>query len=410
VILLHVNKVTLLFVGNLSFFKSVLFCTFAIQKIKTNNIMRIWIGILALLFTGQLHAQDSDTTIYQVVEQQPVFPGCAEKTTEPAGRVQCTNQSLLAFMYGNLVYPEVALRDSLEGTVVLRFVVEKNGRVGKAEVVKDIGGGCGEEALRVLDLLRQADGANWTPGMQKGQIVRTYFTLPIRFKIPEPPKEPEFYLMGTDTIHVKWDTPASYQGGDAAFTADLKSHLKYPTEGLDDCKVGEMEVEILIAKDGSFYLADLLDYSNLGLDFWYEAVAVLNKYLTNWEPAVFQGKKVNTTYAFRIRFDPPGANCVNRIEEFDRAKQLSEEAVTIYESGESEAAIEKWNAAIGLFPENAEFLSYRGQANMEAGNLSEACADFQEVKRILWVTWYEQLFPILCREVKPAETEDSNDE
>ena len=372
--------------------------------------MRNWIGILAILFIGQLSAQEVDTTIYPVVEQQPVFPGCAEKTADPAGRVQCTNQSLLTFMYGNLVYPEDALKDSLEGTVVLRFVVEKNGKVGEAEIIKDIGRGCGEEALRVLDLLRQADGAIWTPGMQKGQVVRTYFTLPIRFKIPEPPKEPEFYLLGTDTIHVKWDTPASYQGGDAAFNADLKSNLRYPTEGLEGCKVGEREVEIFVAKDGSIFLSDLLDYSNLGLDFMYEAVAVLNKYLTKWEPAVYKGKKVNTTYAFRIRFDPPGANCVNRIEEFDRAKQLSEEAVSIFETGDSDAAIEKWNAAIGLFPENAEFLSYRGQANMEKGNLSEACADFREVKRILWVTWYEQLFPILCREVKPEETEENVDE
>ena len=369
--------------------------------------MRKWIGILAMLCLGQLYAQDSDTTIYPVVEQPPLFPGCAEQAGPDAkDRNQCSQQAILRFMYGNLVYPAQAVEDSVEGTVVLRFVVEKNGRVGQAEVLKDIGAGCAEEALRVLDLLRQADEANWTPGMNKGQVVRTYFTLPIKFKIPEPPVEPDFYLLGKDTIHVKWDSVANYQGGMENLNAVVKKQLKYPTSEAGSCKVGEIELQILIAKDGRTYLADILDYSDLGIHFWYEAIAVLNQHLGSWEPAIFEGKTVNTMFAFRVRFDPPEANCANRIEEFNRAFTISAEAAQLYESGESAAAIEKWNQAIGLAPDNAELLSYRGQAHMDAGNLAEACADFTSVKRILWVTWYESLLPLLCKAESKEEVKE----
>ena len=368
--------------------------------------MRKWITFLAMIFLSQLQAQDSDTTIYPVVEQMPLFPGCAELSEDQAARTQCTNQHLLSFMYSNLVYPEAALKDSLEGTVVVRFVVEKNGRIGDAEVIKDIGGGAGEEALRVLDFIRQADEANWTPGFQKGQPVRTYFTLPIRFRIPEPPKEPDFYLLGQDSIYVKWDTEATYRGGESVLIETLKANLKYPEKAKGSCKIGELELQILIAKDGRIFLADLLDYGDLGIDFWYEAIAVLNKYTVDWEPAVFEGKKVTSLYAFRVRFDPPGESCVNRIAEFDKAKALSAEAEQLFEAGDGAAAIEKWNSAIGLFPDNAEFLSYRGQANMDAGNLAAACADFTAVKNIMWVTWYEQLLPILCASKQEEEGEE----
>lgn len=83
----------------------------------------------------------------------------------------------LAGLQRELHYPEMARRAGVEGRVVLQFVVDEEGRVTDAVVLRGIGGGCDEEALRVL---RQA---RFTPGRQRGRAVRVRMTLPVVFRI-----------------------------------------------------------------------------------------------------------------------------------------------------------------------------------------------------------------------------------
>ncbi|NVJ85593.1 MAG: energy transducer TonB [Algoriphagus sp.] len=78
----------------------------------------------------------------------------------------------------NLKYPTTARSKKIEGTVVLKFVIEKDGSISETQVLRGIGGGCDEEALRVLKL-----SPNWTPGIKEDQPVRTEMRLPIRFKL-----------------------------------------------------------------------------------------------------------------------------------------------------------------------------------------------------------------------------------
>lgn len=126
--------------------------------------------------------------IFRIVEEMPRFPGCEELPT--AGeKKQCSDRKMLDFLYQNLTYPALARESCVEGTTVIQFAIEKNGSVTDAKVVRDIGAQCGEEALRVVNLMNE-QGLKWVPGKQRGQVVRVLFNLPIRFRLDCPCEEP----------------------------------------------------------------------------------------------------------------------------------------------------------------------------------------------------------------------------
>ncbi|MEY4134579.1 MAG: hypothetical protein RL386_929, partial [Bacteroidota bacterium] len=89
---------------------------------------------------------------------------------------------LMEFIYSNIHYPAVARENGVEGNVVVQFVVNTDGSATDLKIVRDIGGGCGEEALRVVELMNVLKD-KWVPGKQRGRPVRVMFTLPIRFKL-----------------------------------------------------------------------------------------------------------------------------------------------------------------------------------------------------------------------------------
>ncbi len=80
------------------------------------------------------------------------------------------------WVYNKLEYPELALKKGIEGSVLTRFVVEKNGKLSNIGIARSIGGGCDEEALRVVKM------SNWYPGRKDGKPVRTQVYYQITFK------------------------------------------------------------------------------------------------------------------------------------------------------------------------------------------------------------------------------------
>ncbi len=98
------------------------------------------------------------------VNKMPSFPG--------------GERDLMAFLAKNIEYPTLAKEANIEGIVVLGFVVGKDGSINDINIMKDIGGGCGKEALRVVKNMPR-----WTPGEANGHLVKVRFTLPVRFKL-----------------------------------------------------------------------------------------------------------------------------------------------------------------------------------------------------------------------------------
>lgn len=96
------------------------------------------------------------------VDQMPQFPG-GEK-------------EMMRFIKLNLHYPPAAQENNIQGTVIMNFVVDREGKITNIKVIKGIGFGCDEESIRVL-----ARMPPWSPGKQRGQTVLVSFTMPIRF-------------------------------------------------------------------------------------------------------------------------------------------------------------------------------------------------------------------------------------
>ena len=85
---------------------------------------------------------------------------------------------MLDFIYKNLTYPSSARNAEIEGMTVIQFIVEKDGKVSSAKIVREIGGGCGDESLNVVKSM-----PTWIPGKQQGKVVRVQYTLPVKFKL-----------------------------------------------------------------------------------------------------------------------------------------------------------------------------------------------------------------------------------
>ncbi|OQX78524.1 MAG: energy transducer TonB [Bacteroidetes bacterium 4484_249] len=108
--------------------------------------------------------EESEEVIFTVVESMPAFPG------GDAARIKYLNS--------NIKYPQMARESGIQGRVFVTFVVEKDGRVTDVRVLRGIGGGCDEEAIRVIKNM-----PNWNPGKQRGKSVRVQFNMPILFKL-----------------------------------------------------------------------------------------------------------------------------------------------------------------------------------------------------------------------------------
>ena len=86
----------------------------------------------------------------------------------------------MEFIRNNVVYPKEAIEAGIEGRVFVEFYIEKDGTVSNPQVLRGIGHGCDEEALRVVGLMPK-----WFPGKQRGHAVRVRYTLPINFKLED---------------------------------------------------------------------------------------------------------------------------------------------------------------------------------------------------------------------------------
>ncbi len=121
-------------------------------------------GSFAIKATNPEKASAVSNEIFVVVDQQPEFAGGMSK--------------LYKYLSETINYPERAKRDSIQGRVFVSFIVEKDGSITDVKLLRGIGSGCDEEAVRAV-----AEMPNWKPGEMKGKSVRVRFNLPIKFTL-----------------------------------------------------------------------------------------------------------------------------------------------------------------------------------------------------------------------------------
>lgn len=102
--------------------------------------------------------------VFDTVEQMPEYPGGM--------------QAMIAFLQTNMKYPEEAAKQKVEGRVMVQFIVETDGSISDVHVAKQVFPSLDAEAIRVVQAMPK-----WTPGKEKGNVVRVKYNLPIVFRM-----------------------------------------------------------------------------------------------------------------------------------------------------------------------------------------------------------------------------------
>ena len=124
-------------------------------------------------------AEDEEEEVFnfQVVESQPVYPGCEKEKTKQA-KYMCFQKSIFKHVRKNFKYPEIAKEMGIQGRVIVQFVIGKDGKIKDAKVLRGVDKNLDKEALRIVSRIPGV-----TPAKQRGKSVPVSFMLPITFKL-----------------------------------------------------------------------------------------------------------------------------------------------------------------------------------------------------------------------------------
>ncbi|MCB0696102.1 MAG: energy transducer TonB [Chitinophagaceae bacterium] len=128
-------------------------------------------------------------------EGDPIGSSVTTNTTKPTGNSNVVSEppaepviyaeqmpefkgDIYSYLGRSVHYPQQAIQANIEGKVLIQFVVNEDGAISRTKVLRGIGGGCDEEALRVVSAMPA-----WKPGKQNGKAVKVFFTLPITFRL-----------------------------------------------------------------------------------------------------------------------------------------------------------------------------------------------------------------------------------
>ena len=224
--------------------------------------------------------------VFMVVEEMPEFPG---------GMGEC-----MKWLGQNIKYPADAKEKGVQGRVIVQFVVEKDGTIVNAKVVRGVDPDLDAEALRVVN-----QSPKWKPGKQKGEAVRVKYTLPIMFKLDndssdskaaEAPREAKVDENG---VYQVCEEMPEFPGGMAECMKWLGKNINYP----EDCKKegvqGRVIVQFVVDKDGSIKDPTIARGVHPSLDK--EALRVLSS-MPNWKPGKQKGEAVKVKYTIPVMF------------------------------------------------------------------------------------------------------------
>jgi len=285
--------------------------------------------------------------VYKIADEKPRFPGCGSANDYNASLKKCGDKKMLQFLYENINYPKAAREQGIEGTVVVRFIVKKDGRISDGEILRNIGGGTGEEALRVVRLMNEKN-IKWIPGLQDGQPINFNYNLPVKFRLEnkdtknEGKTEIQFEktdengvkhyrtvgkestkqitkdkLMDGEPIYNVVDEMPRFPGCEGEEgnhvvlkdCADMKmlnfvfEHIKYPEIARKKGIEGTVVIRFLVKKDGIISDAEII--RNVGGGTGEEALRVVNLMAEKeikWIPGRQDGKAVNVNFNLPVKF------------------------------------------------------------------------------------------------------------
>ena len=360
-------------------------------------------AVLALVHYSSAYSQSTSNgsdSIYTYAEFMPIpmIRSCESQidTTWTFDSLRtCGIAGLSSLIANELIYPIAAQRDSIQGRVIISFVIDTSGRMREFAIAKEIGGGCGDEAKRIFVEMDNA-GLRWLPAVQDDKKVSIRMNWPIKFQLKT--FEAPAYYFNSDSVKIysNPDSFATYKAGEDALYTFLIDQLEYPKNHLDSCRSGILELSLLIDEDGEVEIENMVDFNNLGYDFQWQAIRLVNKTANQWNPAMYKGEAVTSTYPVRVLFKSNAARCKAINDAFDQAAKLNAEGLARYDEGKYDEAIALYDQALNLHPNNSEYLYYRGSAWAAKDDREKACADYQLIKAQLGVVWFESIRRLMC--------------
>ncbi|KAF5038414.1 hypothetical protein DSECCO2_554550 [anaerobic digester metagenome] len=229
-----------------------------------------------------------------IVAQNDTIIDCCREMTDPefpGGHV-----GLLDFIRENLQYPAEALQNKKQGTVFIQFVVEPDSTLTNIHVVRGLGYGCDEEALRIVEKMPK-----WTPGSMNGKVCRVQHNVPVLFVLPYDTNIvtetliPDVHYDYYEIIEVAPEFP----GGTVALMKFIRKNTRYPKEAKKNNIKGTVYASFVINETGKVSNAKILKGLGYGCDE--EALRIIGL-MPNWIPAQTKGKPVQVEFNLPIRF------------------------------------------------------------------------------------------------------------
>jgi len=233
-----------------------------------------------------------DDEPFVVVEEMPLFQG--------------GDSMLLDYIGKNTKYPEAAKLNNIQGRVIIRFCVTKEGGVNRISVLRGVNAELDAEAIRVVSTL-----PTFKPGKQGGKPVDVWYMVPITFTLSKssealsllpslPPPPPPPPAPGNEDVFIQVEEMPVFKDGDAGLLKFICDSTKYPKEAKTNNISGKVIVKFIVEKDGSVSNAEILRGVNPSLDA--ESVRVVSSLPKFDKPGKQGGKAVRVNYMIPITF------------------------------------------------------------------------------------------------------------
>ena len=237
-------------------------------------------AFIAYASPNEIDNEPNDQKIYPSAEQQPTFPG--------------GDAALMRYLRSHINYPPEAGENDIQGKVVVQFVVEKNGDVGEVKVVRSSNKELDQEAIRVTKSLPP-----FNPGLQDGQPVRVWYTIPIVFNPEHSENNKIENPLEGQKIYASVEQPPTFPGGVDALIQYLRSHINYPFMARECGIQGIVVVQFFVEENGNVGEVKVIHSVDKDLDR--EAIR-LAKSLPAFSPALQDGRPVRAWYTLPISF------------------------------------------------------------------------------------------------------------
>lgn len=265
-----------------------------------------------------LKSDTIEDEIFEFAEEMPRFPGC-ENMDAKIDKAVCAYKKMITHINERLKYPKAAKNELIEGKVIVRVVITKDSLLTKPVVLEDIGGGCGEEVVRVL---KSMNNIRWIPGKRKGKPVSVSMNIPVEFKLTDRWKEKIKMQNPTDIdtlkekVYYETEEMPRFPGCESIaseveksncstkkFISYINSNLIYPEELLNRDIDDKVIVKFIIQKNGFISNIEILKDIEGGFGAEVKRIITnLNKKGVRWVPGKNKGKPENVFMILPVYF------------------------------------------------------------------------------------------------------------